>query len=281
LELARLNQELDEKRAEYNQVAASTLALRGRQITYQVGEEVDRISIRPGYNIWRVQAILYSFLTTAAKKAEGKGAARGNEERAVVIPSVPLPGGFTPTSNTTNSGNVPLFTEDDAVSAAATAIRRGNEDVVVVALAQTNAVAGEPVAVKLEIYRNPVVLDQDTKLAEITVNGEGSRQEVADAIFNFLNRDVHRRLVEAGMIPIAKGGDSSTAGNDMPRLEEFTLSGEEWLELMDHVRNSGPRAKIIAYAAKALRAGDPVSLRFEVKGRPTPSSLQTAQDHWP
>ncbi|MDX1933959.1 MAG: DUF3084 domain-containing protein [Capsulimonadales bacterium] len=278
-EFDRLTRELEEKRIEYGRVAASTQALRGRQITYQVGEEVDRLAIRPGYNVWRIQAILYSFLTKAAKKAENRGASRGREERAVLIPPVPVVG-----TNTAPAGirdtEMRMVSEEDALSAAAASIRKANEDVVVVALAQSNAVAGEPVAVRLEIYRNPIVLERDAKLAEIVVNGEGGRQEVADALFNFLNRDVHRRLVDAGMIPTVKGGDSGAEGTDMPRLEEFTLSGEEWLELMDEVRRSGSRARVIAYAGKTLRAGDPVSLRFEVKGRPSPP-LQTAMDRWP
>jgi len=269
--LAHLTEELDRKRAEFDQIASDANALRRRQITYQVGEEVDRITIQAGHNVWRIEAILYSLLTTAAKKAETRGAAHGEEaDRSVIV----LPRTVVASAGPTEAMSNRTVTEDDAVRAAADTIRRANEDVVVVATAMTNAVAGEPVAVDFQIHRNPVVLTEGDRIAEITIEGDASRQEVADALFTFLSRDVHHKLTQAGMIPVSRGGEGEGAVVEANRVaDEFTLGGEEWLQIVEKVRRAGAGAKVIAYAAKDLHAGDPVALRFEVKSRPTPPVL--------
>jgi uncharacterized protein (DUF3084 family) len=265
-ELKRLTKKLEQKRAEYDQIVANADALRRRQITYQVGEEVDRVAIPAGRNVWRIEAILYSLLSTAAKKADVRGAARGSEERSVVI----LPRTVVASAGPTEAMTDKPVTEDEAVRAAADTIRRANEDVVVVASAVTNAVAGEPVAVDFQIHRNPIVLTEDVRVAEATVDGDSSRQEVADALYTFLSRDVHRKLIQAGMIPVSRGEGEGAVVEANRIADEFTLSGEEWLQIVDQVRRAGQGAKIMAYAAKDMRAGDPVTLRFEVKSRPAP-----------
>jgi hypothetical protein len=253
-ELTRLTTELAQKRAEYEKLAANTEALRGRQITYQVGEEVDRFVLKPGMNVWRVQYALETFLTAAARKAEGRGAARGAQVRSVVVAprlialatgDKPLPGGPR------------LSTEADTLNATANAIREKNQDVLVRAVATTNAVHGEPVVVELRIDPNPVVLRKDARLGEILLNGEKSRQEIADAVYTFLSRDIHQKLLAAGMIPPSRGGEEA--------LGDFWLTGEEWFRLIEDIRKGGSRPKLTVHAAKDLRAGDAVQLRFSVR----------------
>lgn len=259
LESVRLNRELEDKRKEYTQLVASTSALRRGQITYQVGEEVDRIAIRPGHNVWRLQIMLDTFLTTAAKRAEARGAGRtgkGKFDRALVLFPRPITTdkGISVTAN--KSGEDHPMTEDEAIRAAADFIRRANEDVVVVAESSANAVVGEPVTVDLRIHRNPVVLPAATKIGEITVNGEVSRQELADTLLTFLSRDIHKKLLDAGMIPPTRTEGESGG---------FSLSAEEWHETMEQVRKAGPRARVTVFAARDIRAADAPSLRFEVR----------------
>lgn len=250
-ELDRMTLELERKRNEYNALVASTNSVRRRQITYQVGEEVDRITIKGGLNVWRIQYMLDSFLTAASKKAEARGAARGKEERAVVIPPR-----MVADAGTSQGSGPQVMEEDDAVHATANTIRRANEDVLVVASVVANAVAGEPVAIDLQIHPNPVVLKKDARIGQIILNGEKSRQEIADTVYTFLSRDIHKSLIEAGMVPPSRGEEGG---------EEFSLTGEEWFKIMDDVRRAGPRPRLTVYAAKDLRAGDIVSLRFEIR----------------
>ncbi len=112
--------------------------MRGQQITYQVGEEVDRFSIRAGYNVWRLQAILSASLTQAARKAEKRGAKKGASERAVFIPLRPVVSADAPNTrresvvSLTNyadediqgkTGAIIMLSETDLIRAAADSIR--------------------------------------------------------------------------------------------------------------------------------------------------------------
>jgi uncharacterized protein (DUF3084 family) len=273
--LAQLNQQVMAGQQELALIRENIGALRARQITYQRGEEVARIAVRSGYNIWRVEAILGAFLTTAAKKAEARGAGRAKdgEERAVVIlPRLIKDDGPAAAAA---SDEQRVATEDDSLRAAAAAIRSANTEVVVLAQATANAVAGEPVPVEFKIYKNPVVLTAETAVGEAAIDGTGSRQQIADALYNFLHQNVRRSLLRAGIIPPARGGDAAPpqppTNAAAPDTDEgsaalISLSGDEWLQIMDKVREAGPRARVVARAARDLRAGDAVSLRFEVRG---------------
>ncbi|MES2463235.1 MAG: DUF3084 domain-containing protein [Armatimonadota bacterium] len=284
----------------------TTTALRGRQITYKVGEEVDRVSIPAGISIWRIEAILDSLLTSSAKKAEAKGAKRITEKsRAVALlpqaAMVSMAPTFAPSKNgsagplepipvqspgTAGFGQdtqpvLPSISETDLLRAAADAIRRANKDVVVVVVTAANAVAGETVAVDIRTYLNPVVLNSGTTVGEITVDGSASRQEIIDALYGFLRRDVRSRLLKAGVIPplVSSEGPEAPTSRTVSDTEAgniFTLSGDAWLKIMDDIRRAGSQARVIVRVDKTTHAADPVSLRFDVKkgrdSRPVPRS---------
>ncbi|MBC8103129.1 MAG: DUF3084 domain-containing protein [Cytophagales bacterium] len=312
-ELGRLTEEMKRRRQDLDAIVTefrtTTTALRGRQITYQVGEEVDRVSIPAGISIWRIESILDSLLTSAAKKAEVRGAKRVMESsRAVALlpqPAMvslglspdrsrfgPLPlnpaglrGPNPATDNSASSASVPVLpaiAESDLIRAAADAIRRGNKEVVVVVVTSANAVADEPVAVDLRTFRNPIVLTSGTTVGEITVDGSASRQEIVDALYGFLRRDVRTRLLKAGVIPPLVGGDGAgsaggASSGALPEAEAgniFALSGDAWLKIMDDIRRAGSQARVTVRVDRTTRAADPVSLRFDVKrgrdSRPAP-----------
>lgn len=280
IKLAQLNKELDTKRAELNQIVQTAEALRGKTITYQIGEEVDRISIRPGHSVWRIQNILDAFLSAAAKKAETRGAGRQKEERAVLLlPGAVASSGPTgretpaaPSAATIAQGErnrvadgFQIISEVDTLRTMAMAIRRTNEDVVVIARAAGNAVAGEPVVVVLKAFPNPVLFRENEKIAETHLDGNGSRQEVADALYAFLRKEVRGRLLKAGILPQFKGeGAAGSAADETAAV--VNLSGDEWLRLMEDIRQSAGRARVTVKAARDLRVGDTVTLKFEVKG---------------
>lgn len=253
LELTRVTGELVTKRSEYETLVANTAALRGRQITYQVGEEIDRITLKPGMNVWRIQSALESFLTAASGKAELRGAGRAAQIRSVIVAPKLLA-----YASTTGSGTGPrLSSEADTLQAAAAIIREKNLDTLVRAVATTNSVLGEPVIVELRVDANPVVLKKDARIGEIILNGEKSRQEIADAVYAFLSHDIPPKLQAAGMLLPSRGVENA--------IGEFWLTGEEWFRLIQDIRRGGSRPKLTVHAAKDLRAGDQIQLRFSVR----------------
>ena len=293
-ELARVTQELALRREELAPLIANAAALRGNQITYHIGEEVARISIPPGYSVWRIEAVLDTFLTAAAKKAEGRGARKSGDTKNRALFLFPRPLVSASSANIAplqtaevlagqkeSPQNGPLVeaTETAVLQNAAIAIRKANEDVVVVALSSANAVAGEPVAVQLQTYLNPVVLQEGMPLGETVIDGNASREAVADALYTFLHRDVREKLLKAGIIPPQKGSETATtdaatppnAGNNDSIV---SLSGNEWLQVMDDIRRTGSRAQVIVRTDHALRAGDTVALRFEVKDQQSSGSVR-------
>jgi hypothetical protein len=185
----------------------------------------------------------------------------------------------TTVSNQTDQPVLPAISELDLIRAAADAIRRENKDVVVVVVTSANAVAGEPVAVDLRTFHNPVVLNAGTMVGEITVDGSASRQEIIDALYGFLRRDVRSRLLKAGVIPPLVSSDSPENHSNQVVSETeagniFTLSGDAWLKIMDDIRRAGSQARVLVRVDKTSHAADPVSLRFDVKkgrdSRPLP-----------
>ncbi len=254
LEVARLTDEvaeLERKRTESQQelasVVSSSRALRDSRIIYRVGEEIDRISIAPTSSVYRIQNRLEALLTTGGKKAETRGAARGGDlARAVVIP--PRQSGET------------ALEEPDMLREASGEIRKAGQDVVVVLLCTENAVAGEPVRADLRILRNPLVLKAGTALGELLLPDTRIRQDTADRLYAFLRGEVRQKLLSAGMIPPTLSDD--------PEASLVTLTGDEWLSLLDDTRQAGWRARVTVRCARDLRAADPVRLTFDIKGLP-------------
>jgi hypothetical protein len=165
---------------------------------------------------------------------------------------------------------LPAISELDLLRAAADAIRRENKDVVVVVVTSANAVAGETVAVDLRTFHNPVVLNSGTTVGEITVDGSASRQEIIDALYGFLRRDIRSRLLKSGVIPplVSSEGTDTTTSRSITDTEAgniFSLSGDAWLKIMDDIRKAGSQARVIVRVDGTTRAADPVSLRFDVK----------------
>jgi uncharacterized coiled-coil protein SlyX len=254
MEVARLTDEvtdLERKRADSQRQLASAIstskALRDSRIIYRVGEEIDRISIAPTSSVYRVQNRLEALLTTGGKKAETRGAARGGDlERAVLIP--------------TRSNDTQIVTETDVLREVSGAVRKANQDVVVVLLSSENAVIGEPVRADLRILRNPLLFKAGTLLGEVLLPDTRVRQDTADRLYAFLRGEIREKLIRAGAIPPLLGEDAETS--------LVTLSGDEWLSLLDDARQAGWRARVSVRCARDLRAADPVRLTFDIKGLP-------------
>ena len=220
-----------------------------------------------------MEAILRAFVLEASKKAEARGARKDKygDSTLVILPetaSADTDNTASPLANAAKGRQRPLSEDeryDETIAAAAATIRTKNTDVVVLVSAVANAVAGEPVAITLKLYPNPIVFPADTQIGDAHINGKGSPAEISDALYAFLRTDVRPTLLHAGVIPASPGGsDSDTA----PSL--VSLSGDDWLHIMDRIRLAGDNARIVVTASHDMRAGDlPVPLRFDVKGVPS------------
>ncbi|MBC8142832.1 MAG: DUF3084 domain-containing protein [Armatimonadetes bacterium] len=283
-ELKRLQGDIDvlqtriaERSKELDASLSRTTALRNRQITYRVGEEIARLSVSSDQSVWRIESALEKFWKSAGKTAEKRGATASGETKyspngtdgsqAVVLAPRVISG--EPTNAQTDSGtatDASLPSEDEVFRQLAQNIRRSQDPIVVVLRTYANAVVGEPVLVDMKTYRNPVVLAGGVKLGETIIEGaeNATREQIADEVYDFLRRDVRRALLGAGVIPVASG--EAEDGSSV-----VSLSGNEWGKIMDDLKRAKFRARVSVKTAKPIRAADPVSLAFEVKGLPSPS----------
>ncbi|MBC7805925.1 MAG: DUF3084 domain-containing protein [Akkermansiaceae bacterium] len=255
----------DELTKELQASRSSATALRRGQITYRVGEEVGRISIASDQSVWRIESALERFWINTSKRAEDRGATASGSvgTRAVALSPRMAPTTVNTPGESGTAVNASLPSEDDAIRLLAQTIRLSDEPVAVVLVASANAVVGEPVLVDVKTYRNAVVLVGGIKLGETTINGGSSmtREEAADAVYDFLRNDVRKVLLKAGVIPTV--GSEGESGSNV-----VNLTGGEWLRIMDDLKRADFRARIVVKTAKAHRAADPVTLSFEVKELP-------------
>lgn len=266
----RLKSALDES-------LSNTFDLRQSRITYEVGEEVDRLSLPSRLDSSQAQRELTRLIARAADKAAARGAKSPeagkrtlvlvSRRRAAVAVAGSAQGGAAPITTMSDSGvspaDVSLANEDVLVGAAADAIANAGDDVAVIVVAAANAVEGEPVPVELRTYRNRRVLRQNAVVGQITLDGSQPPAAVADALYAFLRRDVRRQLLESGIIPPSPGAHDRLDGDESGE-SMVQIGGGQWLKILDEVRQTGSDAQVVVRAASDLRAADPVTLRFEV-----------------
>ena len=253
IELSRLNAELETRRAEaenlFGQSLNTTTTLRQGKIVFRNGEEVARVTVETGTSPFRTRILLETLLQSAAANAETRGAAKSGQKRAaLILPRV--------VRMEEGDSETRTLDEDASLQAALDAIGKANEAVVIVAVAATNTIEGEPVPLELKTFRNPLILTAGAKVAELTIDGHDLRQRVLDRLYTFLRRDVRQKLLASGAIPPL--GEPSEANL-------VTLGGEEWLQLVGDVRRAEGSAVVTVRAAADLRAADPVRLTFEVR----------------
>ena len=257
---------------------SNTFDLRQSRITYEVGEEVDRLSLPAGLDPAQAQRELARLIARAADKAAARGAKAApgaSQSRTVLLVSrqpAAASGEAGPThegvaapasgaGSREESGGLSLANEETLVGAAAAAVAQAGDDVAVLVVAAANAVEGEPVPIELRTYRNRRVLKQNTVIGRITLDGSRPPAAVADALYAFLRRDVRRQLLDSGIIPPSPGARERPADGDESVVQ---IGGGQWLKLLDEVRQTGPDAQVVVRAASDLRAADRVTLRFEV-----------------
>ena len=237
---------LNEAQTSLNDVFKTTVALRNGQISYRVGEEVARLGITGGSE-WKVHNALEGLLTVASRQAEKRGARTASGAiRAVWIPERRV---------MDEDGKLRSVEEFEALHAAAKNISKSKDEVVVVVTALGNAVMGEPVPVDIRTWRNPLILTAGQPLGELVLDGNRPGAEIADSLYHFLKVEVHKKLLEAGTIPIGDTGEQSVGETSMVTL----------LKALDAVRAIRTKARVTVRAAHDLRAADPVALEFEVK----------------
>jgi hypothetical protein len=133
-------------------------------------------------------------------------------------------------------------------------IANSNEDLVLVASSVVNAFAGEPVALDVRAYRNPIVYRAGQTVAEGRIEGNLTEDGILRQINEFIQTRVRERARLDRMIPVT--GVAASFGE---------VSSEDILALVKKIRASGRAVRLVAYVAEDTRAADPLQLRFQIR----------------
>ncbi len=236
------------------QRAGITLAgyreLRERPIIFFAGEEVARVVVDYSPRLSDIRANVYRALEIASSKAEGRGAKKGPNGRAVII----APAVFRDVER----GREERFQEPQSVAAIAEQIHESRESVVMQITAPGNSIAGETVPVAVRLYRNKPILSAGDLLACVNLDGRLSNQIISQEVREFLATDVRAAAARADLIPRLKAGGEPVY---------FEMDVDRLAALVADIREAKGPVRLCARARGPVTSAGPLELDFTVQKR--------------
>jgi len=247
--------ELVKKESEKQKFERQASELLGGDICIRQGDEIVRGTIPAGQSMFGIKGDLFSLLDAASRNAAKLGAGEGPNGRAVtVIYQQAL----------TEETAVRIDDENTCVTMAADAIARSalrGWDALVQVVCGANTLAGEQVPVKLVLYYNTLVYRKGDKIASTRMNGRASEGRVLLSVINFLQDEVSRSALRAGIIPVANPDPRASLASD-PRTQVEGL-----MSVVDQITSKNARVNVDAYACADIYAIGPLNMtnmRFSV-----------------
>jgi uncharacterized protein (DUF3084 family) len=236
------------ERIEFEQQASE---LRTRDLIFRRGDELARAVVSPRQSAFGVRSDVFSLLEAASDRAKEDGAVLGTNGRAVSVVF---------RQNADDPYTLPL-TESRCIDLAVDRIGTSPYDVMVRVVCGTNTLSGKQVPVELLFYVNSRIYRKDELIASGKLDGRLSEGRILLAVMDFLQSQVGKVAVRAGVIPVAAGTPGVGAGQDK-RVQVEALMG-----LVEKIRQQDARAKVDVYAATDVYAAGPLSMdkmRFEI-----------------
>ena len=245
LELAAL--ELDRRRGELRQAEEQLQAVRDiwgnsrtQDFAFRIGEEVARITVPAGMNRQDAQNQLTRLLRTARSEAENHGAKGRTGTPAAGIVERFVDG--------------KLLTSDMQQQRIVDRLTGLSDPLVLVATSSLNAFKGEPVSLEIQSFRNGLIFEQGELVAETRIDGDRSEEVLLDQIEEFLEKSIQAKANESGMVPRL---------GPKPLFPVPTYS--EILALIRTAKSNSRRVRLMAFAPKDIRAGDPLILDYRIR----------------
>ncbi|MGQ9454855.1 MAG: DUF3084 domain-containing protein [Armatimonadota bacterium] len=227
----------------------------GGDIRFRQGDEIARGTISPRQSVFGIKGDLFSLLDTASERALERGAAVGSNGRAVSVEfTQPIGRDYV----------VHIENENTCVQMAAEAIAQiafQPYDALVQVVCARNTLAGEQVRVKLVLYYNTLVYRKGDKIAEATIDGRVSEGRVLLAVISFLQNEVSRAAISAGIVPVSNPDPRMSLGSD-PRTQVEAL-----MAVVDRIKAVNAKVRVEAYATSDIFAAGPLNMtnmRFNV-----------------
>ncbi|MDH7601872.1 MAG: DUF3084 domain-containing protein [Armatimonadota bacterium] len=227
----------------------------GGDIRFRQGDEIARGTISPRQSVFGIKGDLFSLLDTASQRALERGAGIGPNGRAVAVE-------FTQPVGTDYV--VRIENESTCVQMAAEAIAQSAfqpYDALVQVVCSRNSLAGEQVRVKLVLYYNTLAYRKGDKIAETKLDGRVSEGRVLLALISFLQNEVSKAAVKAGIIPVANPDPRMSLGSD-PRSQVEAL-----MAVVERIKAVNAKVNVEVYASSDIFAAGPLNMnnmRFSI-----------------
>lgn len=230
------------------------LGLRFKDIAFRQGDELARGIINPSLTDTELRHEIHLLLEKASDKALEEGAKVGPNGRAVNLRYQKF----------TDKADALLIGSDEAtnVKNAADKIATVNTDVLVQVVCGTNALRNESVPVEVRLYLNVISFKGGDLIASATIDGRQSEGYILLALNSFLQTDVAKAAMAAGIVPVA-GQDARTALGANRQAQ-----ADELLDLVAKIKAMNAIADVSVYATGDVRAADTLNMsniRFTVE----------------
>lgn len=227
-----------------------TTELRNSELIFRQGDELGRGVISPRQSILGIKGDLLSLLETVSRKAEKAGAKAGDNERAVQVVFM--------------LDTQSYIGERECMDMAAGAIANGrlqSADALVQIVCARNTVEGEQAPVEIRLYLNNLVYPKGKFITRSKIDGHQSEGRILLSLIGFLQTDVSRSALRAGIIPISNPDPRITAGVDPGTQVEGLMA------VVDKIKAINTQVKLDVYASDDIYAADPINMnniRFNV-----------------
>lgn len=219
------------------QLANSFVNTRLRTLAFGVGDELSRVPVPAGLSETEARALIRQVLSKASEVAREKGATRGKDGAEAGLVDLPAE------RNT--------ITINEQVDACMRALAGSDHPKVLLATSFYNSFDTEFVPVVLSVYNNPLVYRRNQTIADTTIQGSSSADQIFEQISAFVKDKVQQRAKEDNMIPL-QGKDAS--------FGEITPGSI--IALVQQIRSYGRSVHLYAYASQDTYAADPLDLKF-------------------
>lgn len=239
--LSKAQESLNEAQSQAQFIKGISNSSRSQVMTFRIGEELARVQLGPNLTEEQARSLLNSLLRQAIMAAEARGAKSNNQYPAAVIPEVRF-----------NDGTI--ASTRDQIEEMIRQMRNLPEYTFIVAIANWNAFAGEPVPINIKRFKNQVVYEANDPIGDMRIDGSQSDEEVLEQLNKFFGEVIRPAAVAKGMLPTL-GAESSLG----------TLTTGEVLQLIRRIRDVNAPVRVYAIAAKQTRVADRLELVFKFR----------------
>jgi uncharacterized protein (DUF3084 family) len=231
----------------YKTLREAYTASRVKRIVVHKGEDLARIVVPARSTPEQVRSHVQSLLADASQAAVSRGAAAGDQARAVQVANRLVAVGD-------DGGSALPVSGDERIDELVRKLAYRDSPTCIQAIAVENSVEEEPASIELIPSANREIFAKGQQVATHRINAAMPVDRLFDDVVGFL-RGMGQSAVRQGMIPRMDSSGEPQVGS---------LTAAEIAKLVEQVRQYNGYVRIRAIAASNINAADPLALNFKV-----------------